>query len=219
MSYYDEDFYYEPSEFDQQVDEFKQSLLLKVRDEYKTEMDKLRKENTELQKIKNDWKNIQNEYAAKHRQLEFDRKDLLSKVRRERLDSLIEDFTIEIYKVDYEFVFPEKCNKCNDKRKIEFNSPSGKKLYEDCQCSNGSKVFIPEPHELKEFSLNRDGNKLSYWFAKKYEDSDHFHTSHYMEMVYQDDMTFETINRYSICFRSKEDCQKYCDWLTENKKE
>lgn len=34
-----DDFYDEPSEFEQQVDEFKQSLMNAVKDEFKTEME------------------------------------------------------------------------------------------------------------------------------------------------------------------------------------
>lgn len=52
MSYYDYDFYEEPSEFDIQIEEFKSSLASSVRKEFLEEMDALKKENASLREFR-----------------------------------------------------------------------------------------------------------------------------------------------------------------------
>lgn len=58
MSYYDNDFYNEPSEFEEQIDQLKESLMNAVRDEHKAEVERLRKENAELQEVKRAFETI-----------------------------------------------------------------------------------------------------------------------------------------------------------------
>lgn len=96
MSYYDEEFYGAPSEFDMQVEEFKSMLSNAVRDQFKAEMERLQKENQELQEVKRNWESIQREYSAKYRQLDLDRQNMERQVRRERLDFR--------YQRDYSFI-------------------------------------------------------------------------------------------------------------------
>lgn len=49
------DDFYEPSEFDQQVEEWKEALKKSVKKEYMDEMERLRRENAELMDIKKNW--------------------------------------------------------------------------------------------------------------------------------------------------------------------
>lgn len=71
MCYYDEDFYNEPSEFEQQIYEFKEALSKQVRDEFIEKMDKLEKENAELQTVKKDFDKIKQDYEDKKRKLDY----------------------------------------------------------------------------------------------------------------------------------------------------
>ena len=52
MSWYDDDFYNEPSEFDMLVGEFKESLMKSVKESYVKEMEQLKKENEELKEFR-----------------------------------------------------------------------------------------------------------------------------------------------------------------------
>ena len=69
--YYD-DFYNEPSEFEQQIYEFKQALVKAVKEEYQEELETLRKENAELA----DFKSKKDELERAHREAlrEFEKK-------------------------------------------------------------------------------------------------------------------------------------------------
>ena len=50
--YYPDDFYNEPSEFDMQVEEFKESLAKSIKSDFLEEMERLKAENRKLQGIK-----------------------------------------------------------------------------------------------------------------------------------------------------------------------
>ena len=65
MSYYYCEDYYEPSEFDEKVEEFKYYLRQSIKEETKNEIEKLRKENESLQEIKRNWDNLVKEYEGK----------------------------------------------------------------------------------------------------------------------------------------------------------
>src|SRR5690348_8077735 len=93
-----EDFYNEPSEFDQQIDEFKQSLLSCVKTEYTAEMDRLRAENAELQGVKNKMAELEREHRNKLHELERSKSDALNIVRREKLSKLLESLFVKVYK-------------------------------------------------------------------------------------------------------------------------
>ena len=51
MSWYEDDFYNEPSEFEIQVEEFKESLAKAIKGEFLEEMGRLKEENRKLQEI------------------------------------------------------------------------------------------------------------------------------------------------------------------------
>lgn len=217
MSYYGEEFYNEPSEFDQQIYEFKESILKSVKDEFLSEMEKLRTENTELQAIKKDWRNIQSEYETKYRQLEYERKDMEKKISKKRLNDLMEDFKIILYTARSTRLLPEKCNKCNEKRQISYMTPSGREAFESCECSSGKVVYYPEEFVCYELYLNRNNMISGIYKERNYSDDGLRSSGISSDDVYQDGTDYDKLNYYSTMFRSKEKCQEYCDWLTEQK--
>lgn len=218
MSCYDEEFYNEPSEFDQQVDEFKQALMKSVKADFIAKMDRLEKENVELQKIKGNWESIQSEYADKHRQLEYKKENMEREVRRTRIGELMKDLEVKLYDVGYEYLKHPKCNKCNENRQFEFTSPTGKILKENCDCAGNYSIYVPEETIMSEMR-SRDG-KVTAWY-KKYRDSDEGMTlssSTVVTKIYDPVMEFQSLEQYGTFFRNIEDCQRYCDWLNEHKK-
>jgi hypothetical protein len=122
MSYYDEEFYYEPTEFDLMFNELKGNLTKSIKDEYITEMERLRKENAELQEVKINFDNIKNDYDRKKRELEYEYQNLKSNVRRERLNELLKDLEVELYTVGSTSKSKPKCNKCDEKRRISLQN-------------------------------------------------------------------------------------------------
>lgn len=219
MSYYEyEDFYGVPSEFEQQIDEFKNSLLSVVKEEYINDMNRLKKENEELQEVKRNFANIKREYDKKTRELETEKRNCMSIVRKERLSELMKDFEVILYRAYSTTEKLPKCNKCDGNRKIWFKSPSGKDICEICECDKGRTKYIPSEYICKEFKIDSRNKKLAVWYTEhREEDYDYYvyGSSNYVEDIYFDGKNFEDIDKYKIYFKSKEDCQKYCEWLNE----
>ncbi|MBT2716889.1 hypothetical protein [Bacillus sp. ISL-57] len=220
MSYYEEDFYNEPSEFEMQVDEFRESLLKAVKEEFVSEMDRLKKENAELQEIKTNFKTIKSEYDQKSRKLEYERQDLERKVRRERLSSLLNDFEVEYYTVASRSKYKPKCDKCDENRRLYYTTPSGRKTYESCECSNSIPVFEPIPILLSTFSIRRGEGHA--WYSVKYRGDDDEYLNYYEDSIHgneliTDEKQFKDIGyAYKTLFETKEIAQKFCDYKNSN---
>jgi hypothetical protein len=222
MSWYDEDFYYETSEFDHQVNEFKESLLKSVKEEFISEMERLKKENAELQTVKHDFEQIKRDYKNKEQKLEMERQELERKVRRERLSVLMKDFEVVMYRAYSKTELPPKCDKCDDKRRVHFKSPLGRNFTEDCECNKGELVYHPQEYICSSFSINRDGNGMDAWYKLKpnrEDDYASYDSSTYAKVIYHDGLKYEDIKKYDTFFKTKEECQGYCDWLNENKRD
>lgn len=222
--WYDGEFYHEPTEFEEHIDSFKESLLNSVQDKYKSEMKRLRKENAELQVVKHEFEKIKSEYRQKELELEFEKKNMLRKVRGERLSTLMEDVSMDMYAVDCEFVKGDKCQNCDGNRRIHFRSPQGNAVSEACLCNKSKRVFSPTLAVCYAFKLQNwgdcDGMVLRYQLqADKTEDI--------MELTgrkigYVTSKTkaadFEKMDIFDSIFKTIEECQVYCDWLNEQEK-
>lgn len=222
MSYEYEDFYHEPSEFEMQIDEFKDSLLSSVKEEYVAKMDRLIKENAELQIVKKDFEKIKSDYEQKERKLNYERQDLESKVRRERLSNLIKDLEVEYFTVASRSKRKPKCEKCDEDRRIYYNTPSGRRTYESCDCSGSIPIYEPMPIILSTFNIRRgEGNA---WYSVKYRGKDDEYLAYYEDSINGDELItdesqFEDIGyAYKTLFANKEIAQKFCD-LKNNKTE
>lgn len=217
---YDDDFYREPSEFEQQVDEFKESLMGSIKVEYKEEMERLRKENAELQEVKKKMKEIEQEYADKKRKLDWERKDLENKVRREKLSSLMSEYTVELYTVGSKAYKVPKCNKCDENRRINYKTPLGNETYESCDCSRSVHVYEPIPTMLVEFSI-RDGKSFA-WYKVKESGRDEYLSYNDSSISGQKLITseeqFEEASTWNALLQTKELAQKFCDYINKGKK-
>lgn len=214
---WDEEFYNEPSEFEQQIYEFKQGLMNAVKDEYKEEMESLRKENTELQQVKNNLDQIKREYNQKVVELDMQRRTLKNEVRRERLLELMGDFKVELYRADWKRKDGPKCDKCDDTRRIHFESPTGRKMTEECTCKGSFKYYKPRLHVCSSFEL-RNGEFIA-WY-KPYRDTDGMEIeclgSLNVPRRFYCGESFENLPEYhyETYFTTEAECQAYCDWLT-----
>lgn len=65
MCYWDDGDYFEPSEFDEKIEELKNELRESVKKEINDEIEKLRKENKELQGIKRNFESVKKDFERK----------------------------------------------------------------------------------------------------------------------------------------------------------
>ena len=207
-----EDFYNEPSEFEQQVDELKESLMKSVKKDYLDEMERLKKENAELQEVKKKMKDIESEHKDELYKLQRERQDLEYKVRKERISSLIGE--TEYFTAAYRSKQKPKCEKCDDYRRLPYKTPSGKDAYEYCECNESSHIYEPIPILLSSIGL-RDGKAWA-WYkvrdqGRRDEHLDYYDDSINGQDLIKDESQFEGLSTYKTLFETKELAQKFCD--------
>lgn len=126
--YPDFDDYYEQSEFEQQVEEFKDSLRRSVKQETQELIERLKKENEELRGVRDNWEEIKRGYEAKQRELQNEIYHCKQNATRMRLDQLFEacGMNVILFRPSSFSVYKPKCDNCDDDRYIHYKSPSGK---------------------------------------------------------------------------------------------
>lgn len=230
--YYDyDDYFREPSEFEMQVEEFKDSLRNAVKDEIKDKIESLEKELAELKEFKEDRYKLIREYESKILEVQREANDVKraakeseEKWKKARLYQLLGDYLIVGYKVGYQWKYGEKCDKCDENRKIHFTSPQGKEYTEDCKCAVRYYRYFPQEATLskiyvrkKNFRWDDKGETDFYnrYYTVERKDNDDYDRYESTNDVYEHgDIDFEKVNTYRAVFLNEEDCQKYCDWKT-----
>ena len=86
--YYED--YYEPSEFDEKVEEFKSCLRKSIKEETQELIIKLQEENEKLKDVKENWETIKNEYEDKKRELQREISNAKATAARMRLNELFD---------------------------------------------------------------------------------------------------------------------------------
>lgn len=215
-NWYDAEFYHEPSEFEEQVESFKESLMNAVKEEYKAEMERLREKNKELLVYKSNFENIKTEYLRKERDLERERENMRRELRKERLSSLMEDFKVTMYQVNTEWIKPKKCDKCDENRLIHYKTPLGNDANERCTCNKSKAIYVPVEFICVRLHLDNQENELTVWYNIPTKDDENglkYSFSSRLDTVYSGGMDFEKLDKYGTFFNTIEECQAYCDWL------
>lgn len=204
------------AEFDSTVEQFKAQLRECVRDEWITEMARLREENAKYADIKARWAAIVVESEREHEEVERVKSNAESHARRARMEKLFADVCSEVYTVNTAAKVKPKCGKCDNSRRIHYKSPvSGADRSETCPYC-GENVILSEPETLTAYEAQMcnnycGSNSLTVWYRKPDDKSGYLH----VVQEFDDDKPFEKINRHNAYFESRERCQTYCDWLNE----
>ncbi len=211
--------YYEPTEADKILLEYVEKMKGALSKEFKARRETIEKENLRLVEENINLKALVGETSKRERELESQKKTLESDIKRKRLQELFQDFEHNLYKPNNSRKNKPKCNKCDDKRKLCFTSPSGKDMAENCECSNRDDFYTVSEYHCTEFILperNYSGEELkgvTAWYKESDPDYDGYQSSmalRDMDIFKEGLFEEETENTY---FRTKEDCQRYCDWL------
>ncbi len=227
---YDEEYFSESSEFEIMIEDFKDTLRKEIKEGIRNKIDYLEKELASVDEYRKDKNNlikkhekeisaIKSEYEKKERELSLKEE----KLKKARLHELLGDYLTIGFRPSYKKVMGEKCNKCDENRKIHFFSPRGREYTEDCDCAKGYYEYYLEETELakiyvrkKNFGKNKDVDFYNRYYTKKDDgDCDRYD---YASEIYQPTMSFEDINSYRIVFLNEDDCKKYCEWKTEQSK-
>ena len=181
-----------------------------VRRDIKDEMERLRKENAELQQYKQERQEVENIKKWYESRLQTEVEAYKRELRTAKIKELFGDYIVIGWGVKQKITLPPKCDKCDQDRYVHFKSPSGKDLREPCKCAQGEKVFYPEELELVRFYQGRE--RIIRYYAPLKTDDDDFRDKR--NSIYNGE-PFDQVSLWSIVFLDKETCEKYCAWKTE----
>lgn len=210
------DDWYEPSEFDIMIDEFKTELRNSVKKEIQDEIIALKNENARLQDIKINWDNKCKELRDAKLEYENAKRLAISEAKKMRLHELFSDYIKPAWYPDYEYEYiRDKCTECDNDGYIHFKSPQGHDCKELCDCRKKQLVWTVHPAKICE--IITDGyppkyNPYRVVFDVTRDKEDEFRTA---TQVY-DGESFDKVDSYRIVFLDKEKCEEYCRWKTEN---
>ena len=238
--YPDFDDYYEPSEGEMLFDEMKEKFREILRADVNTELSRLTKENAELRKTVKEYNDKKMELARRERDIQYKEDNLKRDVEREFYSKTIEDVFEQLLE-DSEVWYAEhvphekpKCGLCDEERQMIATYPNGEVVKKQCDCARPTYIYEPvisvnkqikfhkawkprySDHKKCYFTKNHKPNKD---YAEAYDYYSEFRIENIYDEFNEDVKVYHEAKRYGtkIAFRNKEACQKYCDWLNEQK--
>lgn len=221
--HYDEDFYDDPSDFEAQIDEFKESLAKSVKNGFLQEMERLEKENEELRVIKESFDRIKRDYEKKKQECAMAMREAEQKAKRMKVDEFMERFKTFLWRPGCTYLYGPKCDKCDENRQIEMILPSGKKVNDDCECAKSkTKVMVPE--RMVRYELE-DIYGMVAWYRVCEDEGNRYYALDYVwnvsaeETMVEPGTGFDVLekkeNQRDILFPTIEECLAYCEYLNK----
>lgn len=209
-----DEYWDEYGEFNEAIGSLRESLKTTVKKEITDELTKLRTENKELKGRVSNLDQLEKEAQDKVR-LAQNKYDSAAReaayMRADELFKYLEDTKYMVTQVSHG---QDKCDKCNDERKLLFTYPSGKDGYEMCSCH--AQVYQWEATPAIGTSVDVRDKNLRVWY-KPFSTDDNYHSmSGDIRRPYNGedfgDLAKANI-RYGLLFNDEETAGKYADWL------
>lgn len=222
MSYCYDDFYDEPTEFDERVEEFKESLMGSIKYKFLNRLKSLEKENERLYEENKDLEKLKDECVQKKRDYDIAILNAKAEVKNATLEELLEEYKCVLYMAKNESLFLKKCNKCNKSREVEIILPSGKVIEDSCECNKSFQGFYPETVVLYEIEKNKcSPNEIRFYYQKSKISKNSFKLLEGIDYLANDNLVkqgteFEDIKTETPLFYTYEECLAYCKY--QNKK-
>ena len=235
--YPDFDDYYDPSEGELFFDEMKEKFREILREDVNSELSRLTKENAELRKIVKEYNDKKMELTRRERDIQYKEDNLKRDVEREFYSKTMNEVfehLLEDSEVWYAERVPHekpKCDLCNEEREMIATYPNGEVVKKQCDCAKPTYVYEPVISENKQIKFHKSykySDKKCYFTKNHKPNNDYaeaydYYSEFRIEKIYDefnDEVKeYHKAKRYGekIAFRNKEACQKYCDWLNEQK--
>lgn len=208
--------YYEPSEFDILMDGFKDSIRENVKQEIKEKIERLEKENAELRDVKEKWEDVKRYHEEAICELKREKERVRKELESKKINELLESLAFTAYRPKANTEVGPKCDKCDEKRRIYFTSPMGRKMSEDCTCAARKVTYVPSEESLYCFYVRSSGQVSSQYFTRTEEgDWDRYDNCGTVYSELPDDL--EKVSTFHAVFMNLSDCEKYCDYLNNKK--
>lgn len=237
MGYWDYDEpMWEPSEADELFDEIKQKLVDAAKDSLKNELKSLKSQNEYLKERNKELEDKAHLVDQKERDLEYKSRDLRRVVEKEFYATAIEDIFKDmldksrLWFAEHKPHEKPKCDRCDANRNWVLTWPNGETTTKKCDCASLDYWYEPEETYIDTLRYKiKDSRYPSERYYRLKETYSHSKYDDYSFVDFKIQFVFDsfcddTIKAHQqlgygekIGFKSKEECQKYCDWL--NKKE
>lgn len=218
---YYEDFY-EPSEYDQMVEEFKEALRESVKREWLDKMNSLEEENKKLQEVKKNFNAIKSDFEKAKWECEQESERIKESAKRDayraRLSELLGNMKAKYWCIKKEIIKKPKCDKCDNNRMVAYITPLGRQAKEYCTCNEVESKYVP--CEVVIYRIELYNSKIEAWFVQKDKDNEDIliNFSEYYgdkDVIKDEDdiSTFAELDERDLYFESLEKCQEYCNYL------
>lgn len=241
MSYWDyEEPVWEPSEADELFDEIKEKLIDSAKSSIKNDIEVLKNRNEYLERRNKELEGDAHKVAQRERELEYKAQNLRREIEKEFYKTAIDDLfrdqleQASLWFADLKPHEKPKCDKCNSDRNWVLTWPNGETATKKCECAQPDYWYEPQETWINILKYKiKDSNYLSERYYKleksyQYTKGDRWNDYSYNEFGIQfvyDKFCDETIEQHEqlnygkyIGFKSKEECQKYCDWLNNERR-
>lgn len=232
MYYEDFENYYEPSMADEILEEAKEKFGEILKNEIRSNIKNTQEEIIRLKKENEELKDKIRDLDRRERDIERKEKDIESKTEyhfyKKKFSELLKPLEeqLEMWYIEPLSELIPKCSLCDDERQIEYTSINGKKIKGDCDCKKYQRVYRVEEAKIKYLNFFKsDRTKREFILTPKYESKD-YDNNYFKVDIQKLTKTFEIdkASEYKYCgsyggftgFTTKEECQKYCDWLNAN---
>jgi len=205
MDYDNYEDYYEHSEVDQLVEEFKDKIREHLLPNIREEIEQLNKENTELRIKNEEYKKRESEINNKERDMKYKEENLKREVEREFYKSNIGDTLkdyidkAEVWFADSKGFEQEKCSLCNSKRKLVAKFKNNKTTEISCDCSRLVHKYVPELSELVLIKFSKKDSeyqsKREFYLSKSYIPSKK--SSYYDDYSYNDFKLCQIVDEFN----------------------
>lgn len=240
MCYWDyEEPEWEPSEADELFGEIKQKLINSAKNSLKDEIESLKSRNEYLEKRNKELESKARSVDQKEHDIEYKAQNLRREVEKEFYKTTIEDLFKDaleesaLWFADRKPHQKPKCNKCDKERNWVLTWPNGEVTKKPCDCSKPDYWYEPTETwiSLLKYKVNdsRYPSERYYRLDKSYQNTSESRYDSYsyddfgIQFVY-DKFCDDVIEKHEqlryhqkVGFKSKEECQKYCDWLNKRR--
>lgn len=231
---YNFDEYYDNyNEFDRYIKEFKDTLKVGLKKEIKDELEKLKKENAELQEIKTNWNALEREYKNKIKEVEREKESVIKNAKREFYQDKLKDFlekafeARELYEVVVSAKYLDKCDMCDSNRKIYIRDVFDREHKVNCKCTSTYNCYSVKKEELQLY-IQKYPNRDDFYIALQVWDTHSTYTTKlfgFGDRIFKEDNNETIYNKFEIDnppksihrahFTNKDEAQKYADYLNE----
>lgn len=207
---------YEPSEADKIMEEAKKRLYETIKTQQSEHFAGIAKRCERLEEENFNLRAVINGVEERERRVLNAETELKKKAAKMPVKDFFGQHAAIMWKAGYRYDNGEKCDKCDDRRFIQYKTPLGHEKEERCDCYKSEKVYEPEEYALTELRRNGRDGALLFWFKPYNEsDGDGFSSGVLVKSVFSG-QPFEELEKYNTYFNNEDDCQAYCDWLNND---